>query len=179
MDPYHVLLGICDSCMGSRHIVGQLHTAMLRFYKGRAYPNHDLKRCAELADHAEKEADVLASQQEAEAHANGSADADGEVINMEEAVPNGHGPGHDLGAHIPKGGSQLGGTAGEAAAAAAQLEVNVEELLCDLRARREYVLEYHALLTACCLRLVSLKRPLCAMLCMGRWTAAAVLALLC
>lgn len=38
MDPYHVLLGICDSCMGSRHIVGQLHTAMLRFYKDRALP---------------------------------------------------------------------------------------------------------------------------------------------
>ena len=118
----------------------QLHTAMLRLYKGRACPNHDLKCCAELADHAEKEADVLASQQEAEAHANGSADADGEDVKMEEAVPNGHGPGHDLGAHIPNGGSQLGGTAGEAAAAAAQLEVNVEELLCDLRARREYVL---------------------------------------
>ena len=83
-----------------------------------------------------------------------------------------------LGPTYTRGGPSLGGTAGEAAAAAAQLEVNVEELLCDLRARREYVLEYHALLTSCCLRPVSPKRPLCAMLCMGRWSAAVVLALL-
>lgn len=77
----------------------------------------------------------MASQQEAEAHANGSVEPEPADVKMEEALPNGHGPSHEEGTPLPNG--HLGGTAGEAAAAAAHLEVNVEDLLRDLRAARE------------------------------------------
>ncbi len=58
---------------------------------------------------------------------------------MEDALPNGHGLSHEEGRPLLNG--HLGGTAGEAAAAAAHLEVNVEDLLKDLRAAREYAPE--------------------------------------
>lgn len=78
----------------------------------------------------------MEAEAEAEAQANGSAALDAADVKMEEALPNGHGPAHEEGRPLPSG--HLGGTAGEAAAAAAHLAVNVEELLNDLRAAREY-----------------------------------------
>ena len=103
--------------------------------------------CAELADHAEKEAGAMASEAEAEAQANGSALIDAGDVKMEETLPNGHGPSHEEGRPLPNG--HLGGTAGEAAAAAAHLEVNVEDLLKDLRAAREYASEALSLILQC------------------------------
>ena len=75
----------------------------------------------------------MEAEAEAEAQANGSAELDAADVKMEEALPNGH---EAEGRPLPNG--HLGGTAGEAAAAAAHLAVNVEELLNDLRAAREY-----------------------------------------
>lgn len=57
-------------------------------------------------------------------------------VKVEGGLPNGHGPMHEEGRPLLNG--HLGGTAGEAAAAAAHLEVNVKDLLNGLRAAREY-----------------------------------------
>ena len=71
-----------------------------------------------------------------EAEANSLAALDAGDVKVEGALPNGHGPMHEEGRPLPNG--HLGGTAGEAAAAAAHLGVDIEDLLNDLRAAREY-----------------------------------------
>ena len=79
----------------------------------------------------------MEAEAEAEAQANGLAAEHAGDVKMEEALPNGHGLLHKEERPLPNG--HLGGTAGEAAAAAAHLAVNIEDLLKDLRAAREYV----------------------------------------
>ena len=90
--------------------------------------------CAELADHAEKEADVIASQQEAQAR--GLADADMPDAKHGAPLPNGHAHAHDKDLRLPGGAAEA--LAGSAQAADVHKDVSVEDLLRNLKASREY-----------------------------------------